>query len=89
VVGAVGELDAPVFRRMLHHSMPALAVALDVEAWGGRPGSGPATPILTGQGWRAVTLGPRDRLATVWQDLGVSNARAARGPGDPRTGVFR
>ena len=89
VVGAVGELDAPVFRRMLHHSMPALAVALDVEAWGGRPGSGPATPILTGQGWRAATLGPRDRLASVWQDLGVSNARAARGPGDPRAGVVR
>jgi hypothetical protein len=25
----------------------------------------------------------------VWQDLGVSNARAARGPGDPRTGLAR
>jgi hypothetical protein len=74
---------------MLHHSMPALAVALDVEAWGGRQGNGPATPVLTAQGWRAVTLGPRDRLAAVWQDLGVSNARAARGPGDPRTGVVR
>jgi len=89
VTGAIGDLDAPVFRRMLHHSMPALAVALDVEGWGGRPGNGPATPVLTAQGWRAVTLGPRDRLAAVWQDLGVSNARAARGPGDPRTGAVR
>ncbi len=84
VVGAVRDLDGPVFRRMLHHSMPALAVALDVEAWGGRPGAGPATPLLTSQGWRAVTLGPRDRLDAVWQDLGVSNARASHGPGDPR-----
>lgn len=87
VVGAVGDLDGPVFRRMLHHSMPALAVALDVEAWGGHPGSGPATPLLTGQGWRAATLGPRDRLATVWQDLGISNARASRGPSSPRVEV--
>lgn len=87
VTGAVGELDTPVFRRMLHHSMPALAVSLDVEAWGGKPGSGPSTPLLTSQGWRAVTLGPRDKLAAVWQDLGVSNAQASRGPGDPRTAV--
>lgn len=89
VTGAIGDLDAPVFRRMLHHSMPALAVCLDVAAWGGRPGSGPATPVLTSQGWRAVALGPRDRLATVWQDLATSNAQASRGPGDPRVQVLR
>jgi uncharacterized protein (DUF58 family) len=81
VTGSVGDLDAPVFRRMLHHSTPALAVALDVEAWGGRPESGPATARLTSQGWRAVTFGPRDRLAAAWQDLALSNALAARGPG--------
>ncbi len=89
VTGAVGELDAPVFRRMLHHSVPALAVALDVEAWGGRPGAGPATPLLTSQGWRAVTLGPRDRLPQVWQDLALSNAQAARSPGDAGVGAVR
>jgi hypothetical protein len=89
VTGAVGDLDTPVFRRMLHHSMPALAVCLDVEAWGGRPGEGPATPLLTSQGWRAVTLGPRDRLATCWQDLAMSAAQSSRAPGDPRVGVTR
>jgi hypothetical protein len=90
VTGAVGELDAPVFRRMLHHSTPALAVALDVEAWQSRDAtSTPATPLLTNQGWRAVTLGPRDRLASVWQDLGLTSAQSARGAHEPAGGAVR
>jgi hypothetical protein len=90
VTGAVGELDVPVYRRMLHHSTPALAVALDVEMWRGRDApSAPATPLLANQGWRAVTLGPRDRLETVWQDLGLINAQSARGLTEPLTGMIR
>lgn len=86
VTGAVGDLDVPVFRRMLHHSTPALAVALDVDAWRGRDSTpAAATPLLASQGWRAVTLGPRDRLGTVWQDLGLSSTRTARGA--PREAV--
>ena len=89
VTGAVGELDVPVYRRMLHHSTPALAVALDVEAWRGRDApSAPATQLLANQGWRAVTLGPRDRLDAVWQDLGLINAQSARGAAEP-LGVTR
>jgi len=37
-----------------------------------------ARPLLVRQGWRAVTLRPRDRLDLVWQDLGRTSAHAAR-----------
>lgn len=89
VVGAVGDLDTPIFRRMLHHSTPALAVALDVGGWDGR-GRPPesAVPVLAGQGWRVVPFGPRDRLDSVWQDLGATGVQAARGIAGP-TGAVR
>ena len=77
--------DAPVFRRMQHHAGSALAVALDVDA------VAPAAPrqrrrrrhVLSRQGWRAVTLGPRDRLDAVWQDLGRRSTQS-RSPWRPR-----
>jgi hypothetical protein len=34
--------------------------------------------MLVRQGWRAVTLRPRDRLDQVWQDLGRTSSQAAR-----------
>ena len=56
---------------MHHHAAATLAIALDVDAWGGSTRStGGATATLASQGWRAVGLGPRDRLETVWQGLG-------------------
>jgi len=80
VLGAVGPDDAPVLRRMQSHTGTALALALDVGAWGGGDVA-PATPLLGRQGWRAVTVGPQDRLDTAWQDLGRS--RVARPTGSP------
>jgi hypothetical protein len=69
---------------MHHHAGSALALALDVSAWapshaglGAVPSS--ARPLMMRQGWRAVTLRPRDRLDLVWQDLGRTSAHAARG----------
>ena len=60
---------------MHHHAAASLAIALDVEAWGGRDAPhGRSATALRQQGWRTVGLGPRDRLETVWQELG----RAAR-----------
>ena len=75
-----------MLRRMHHHAGTALALALDVSAWAPAqrrraqrvPNS--ARPLLVRQGWRAVTLGPRDRLDLVWQDLGRTSAHAARSP---------
>jgi uncharacterized protein (DUF58 family) len=72
VVGGVEDHDLPVLRRMHHHAAASLALALDVDAWTGtiRQTGGGATSTLAQQGWRAVRLSPRDRLETVWQDLG-------------------
>ena len=66
-------------RRMHHHAAASLAVALDVDAWGGATRrTGGATATLTQQGWRTVGLGPRDRLESVWQELGrTSRSRPA------------
>jgi len=77
VLGSLEAMDLPALRRVRHHTTSAMAIALDVDAWSGqaaRPGSGSgsAAPVLTQQGWRTVTLGPRDRLDAVWQDLGRS-----------------
>ena len=83
MIGAITEADGPMLRRMHHHAGSALALALDVSAWapssaglGAVPNS--ARPMLVRQGWRAVTLRPRDRLDLVWQDLGRTSAHAAR-----------
>jgi hypothetical protein len=88
VIGAITDADGPMLRRMHHHASTALALALDVSAWApssaglsGVPNS--ARPMLVRQGWRAVTLRPRDRLDMVWQDLGRTSAHAARAGGAP------
>jgi hypothetical protein len=79
VFGAVYAADLPVLRRMQHQAGSALAIALDVDAWTGVPPGSGSTPLLGQQGWRAVTLGPRDRLDGVWQELGRTSAHASRG----------
>ncbi|WP_127480405.1 DUF58 domain-containing protein [Nocardioides pantholopis] len=71
VLGAVDPGDLPALRRMHHHSGGALAVVLDVRAWADPQASDAETvPLLGQQGWRAAQLRPRDRLETVWQELG-------------------
>jgi hypothetical protein len=81
VAGSLDNVDLRLFNRMLHHSTTGMAVALDVDGWLGEGSRGAATGALVNHGWRAVTLGPRDRLDTVWQDLGHSSAQAARASG--------
>jgi hypothetical protein len=84
VIGAITDADGPMLRRMHHHAGTALALALDVSAWAPASGAGlsavlaSARPLLVRQGWRAVTLRPRDRLDLVWQELGRTSAQAAR-----------
>jgi hypothetical protein len=55
-----------------------MAIALDVDAWVARTTDGGAATALTRQGWRAAALGPRDRLDSVWQELGRSTAQVSR-----------
>jgi uncharacterized protein (DUF58 family) len=78
VFGRLEAADGPVLRRMRHHAGAAMALALDVDAWVGRPGTGGSAGALARAGWRAAELGPRDRLDQVWQDLGRASAQASR-----------
>ncbi|CAM3932265.1 DUF58 domain-containing protein [Nocardioides zeicaulis] len=90
VVGVFGHLadhDLPFLRRLQHHASANLAVALDVDAWAPhlpvQPGPGSAAH-LTASGWRSVTVGPRDRLDTAWQELGLQQSRATSAAGAGR-----
>jgi uncharacterized protein (DUF58 family) len=91
VVGALEPTDVPVLRRMQHHAGSTIALALDVDAWVSRVPTGEgAAALLTRQGWRAASVGPRDRLDAVWQELGRTSAHASRTGREPeREGVIR
>ena len=81
VVGHLTPTDAPLMRRVQHHTGLALALALDVSAWTSRPSADPgrsAAPVLAQQGWRVASLRPQDRLEAAWEDLGRSRVPAAR-----------
>ncbi|MEV5002985.1 DUF58 domain-containing protein [Nocardioides sp. LML1-1-1.1] len=78
VLGGHGSGDSPALRRIRHDAGAALAVVLDVEQWSTSRGDGgpaaAAAPLLS-IGWRAVGVGPRDRLDTAWRDLGRAPSR--------------
>lgn len=78
VLGALAAGDTASLRRIRHDAGAALAVVLDVEQWSAtRRSAGPAAaaaPLLLA-GWRATGVGPRDRLDTVWRDLGRAPSR--------------
>ncbi len=78
VVGSLESADLPVLRRLQAHTGLALAIALDVDGWAanGAPESrGSMASVLAHQGWRAVPLGPSDRLEAVWEELGRAGRR--------------
>jgi uncharacterized protein (DUF58 family) len=79
VLGDISDPDLPVLRRMQHHTTSALALALDVGAWASvNGGNGGASALLAQQGWRSVSLGPRDRLEAAWQELGRVSTQSSR-----------
>jgi uncharacterized protein (DUF58 family) len=79
VFGGIEQVDLPMLRRMQHQAGSAIAIALDVDAWTGATTGSSATRLLGQQGWRAASLGPRDRLDAVWQELGRMSAHSSRG----------
>jgi uncharacterized protein (DUF58 family) len=80
VLGSIVPSDEPTLRRIAHHTNAALAIALDVDAWTGpHPGDVEGAAYLARSGWRSVTLGPRDRLESVWEELGRTAARGGSG----------
>jgi len=83
VLGSLRDSDAPFVARLQHHAATALAVTLDVDAWTPHlppAGEGSAARALAAQGWRAVSVGPRDQLRNAWQDLGHQAARRKVAP---------
>jgi uncharacterized protein (DUF58 family) len=87
VTGAVGDHDKAAFSRMRHTAATAMAIALDVDAWGDDHRSpGPTEPtgaaLLRALGWQSVAAAPATPLRTVWQELGLNRGPAGRRP-DP------
>jgi hypothetical protein len=68
---------------MHSHSGAALAVVVDVDAWlsPGAASGRDASIMLSQQGWRSVSLGPADRLAAVWDELGRRHTQSSRSRG--------
>lgn len=80
VFGALSDSDAPFLRRLHHHSVTGMALVLDVASWVPHGPTGPDTQtaaLMTGSGWSFVTVGPRDRLDSRWQDLAKLQLRVA------------
>jgi uncharacterized protein (DUF58 family) len=89
VLGAIDERDTPALVRMRHSAAGAMAVVLDVPAWGrsvspaGSPGAvstAEHTAWLGAHGWRAVVAGPQDPVPAVWQELGVAGRTVTSRP---------
>ncbi|TYL46217.1 DUF58 domain-containing protein [Nocardioides sp. BGMRC 2183] len=80
ILGTTGQDDAPALRRIRHDAGTAFAIELEVEAWAptGRSDGG-RLPHAGTLGWRAVRLGPRDRLDTAWRELGRTRHRSHSG----------
>ncbi|HRK47494.1 MAG TPA: hypothetical protein PK324_17810, partial [Nocardioides sp.] len=82
VLGHIDQHDVPVLRRMHAHSGASLAIAVDVDAWLSPEAAGrDASALLSQQGWRSVSLGPADRLETVWEELGRRHTQSSRSRG--------
>ena len=75
VLGEVAAGDRPLVSRMRHAARSPLALALDVERWGGRTdptsAGSAAADLLSTQGWRAVSVDPSEPPARPWERLGL------------------
>lgn len=96
VVGDVTETDHAALSQMRHSAASAMAIALDVNAWARTPAAAQNESAennaawLKAHGWKAVDMGPRDAVASVWQQLGRSSRAKGSGSvlpaGAPRGG---
>lgn len=76
VLGALRDADHPVLSRLERQGNAPRALLLDVDAWhsgrlsdGGHVHPDESLPRLRSAGWRAGTLGPRDDLDRLWQEV--------------------
>jgi hypothetical protein len=85
VLGAVLPEAAEALARSRPAGQPALAVLLDIEAWGSgsrKDGArfGAAAAALREAGWVVVRAGPGDEPARVWRELLGSFAQHTAAP---------
>jgi uncharacterized protein (DUF58 family) len=85
VLGDIEERDTTALVRMRHSASSAMAVVLDVPAWGRGTavdslGTAQHTAWLGAHGWRAVSAGPDDPLPAMWQELGLAGRTAPSRP---------
>ncbi|MET9339827.1 DUF58 domain-containing protein [Nonomuraea sp. NPDC003804] len=78
VVGAMDAEEARELAKVRHGSATGVAVLLDVEGWevkdyGSTERRQAVEAVLTGSGWRIVTLPAATPLAAVWQSAGVKS----------------
>jgi uncharacterized protein (DUF58 family) len=91
VLGSMDDHDTSSLTRMRHSASSAMALVLDVPAWGHEgpaPSAGgePAEPTahqaawLAACGWTTTVAGPADPLGAVWQDLGSARRSTSGRP---------
>ncbi|HYO41099.1 MAG TPA: DUF58 domain-containing protein [Nocardioidaceae bacterium] len=85
VLGDIEERDTSALVRMRHSASSAMAVVLDVPAWGRGSAvdslaTAQHTAWLGAHGWRAVSAGPDDPVPTTWQELGVAGRTGSSHP---------
>jgi len=87
VLGGCEPGDVPVLRRMRHHAGTAVALPVDLSAWGdgadGRPPS-PTPAVVASQGWRSSRLRPSEPVDVAWSRLAHPSSSGA-----PLTGAAR
>lgn len=81
VFGAVTDADAAFLRRLHHRAATAVALTVDAHAWAQPPapsGSAESLRTLHDTGWRAVALGPGERLDASWRTLSADQPTRMR-----------
>lgn len=88
VLGIVDDDDLSALRQWRHHHNAAMAMALDVDQWAGAGADAArrTTAPLAAAGWRAVEVGPGDRLDQKWLELARNHHPARAAPGSTAVG---
>lgn len=92
VIGRLDEHEARVVAGLRHDSTAALAVVLDTMSWTSMPDrereqarQAQTTQLLTSAGWNVITARRGERLASLWERLGLQ--RPAPGSSTPKAGA--
>jgi uncharacterized protein (DUF58 family) len=78
VLGSVDLAEAQALAQLRHSGVNAIAVLLDVGSWDGLPDEDaePVRTVLTGSGWRVLSLAAGASLAAVWPQAAHTRSTA-------------